>query len=87
MRGSEIASIGMAVVLIGIIIILAGFAKDIIERGSREGAAEKGEIRGGGVILIGPFPIVFGTDRQSTASVIILSIILIVIVWIFMRGR
>lgn len=44
---------------------------------------EKGKVNGGGAIIIGPFPIIFGTDKESVRTVLLLSItlgILLVIV-------
>jgi len=43
-----------------------------------------GQTRGGGVLLIGPIPIVFGSDRESVRTLMILAIVLIVIVLAFM---
>jgi uncharacterized protein (TIGR00304 family) len=35
-----------------------------------------GMARGGGAIIIGPIPIVFGTDKQSLKTALLLSIVL-----------
>ena len=43
---------------------------------------QKGRVRGGGVVMIGPFPIVFGTDKESVKMLLLLSIVLIVLVLI-----
>jgi uncharacterized protein (TIGR00304 family) len=45
---------------------------------------ERGKVRGGGAIIIGPFPIVFGTDKESVKILLILSIILIALLLAFM---
>ena len=42
------------------------------------------DIKGGGVIVIGPFPIILGTDTESTKKILIVSIILIAILVIIM---
>jgi len=44
----------------------------------------KGKIRGGGAVIIGPFPIVFGTDKESVRTLLLLSIILVVLVLVVM---
>jgi uncharacterized protein (TIGR00304 family) len=36
--------------------------------------AEEGETKAGGVIIIGPIPVVFGTDKETTKTVLILSL-------------
>lgn len=64
---------------IGLILALAGFAISLLAvllllvlstRG-------KGRVKGGGVIIIGPIPIIFGTDKQSVKIILILSVILV----------
>jgi len=43
-----------------------------------------GKVRGGGAVIIGPFPIVFGTDKESVKVILLLSIALIVLLLVFM---
>lgn len=43
-------------------------------------------VRGGGVIMIGPIPIIFGTDKGSAKTAIILAIILTILSFLFLRG-
>ena len=77
---------------VGFIFILAGFVVVFVAalllffRALRG----KGGVRGGGVVMIGPFPIVFGTDKESVKMLLLLSIALIVIILIltvFSYGR
>ena len=42
-------------------------------------------VRGGGVIMLGPIPIIFGSDKSSAQSSIILAIILILLALMFFR--
>lgn len=42
------------------------------------------KFKGGGVIMIGPIPIVFGSDNQSVQKLMILAIILMLIGFVFM---
>jgi len=44
----------------------------------------KGKVKGGGAVIIGPFPIVFGTDRESVKILLLLSTTLIVLILITM---
>ncbi len=44
----------------------------------------KGKIKGGGSVIIGPFPIVFGTDEESVRALLLLAIALIVLVLVVM---
>lgn len=43
-----------------------------------------GKVRGGGAVIIGPFPIVFGTDKESVKVILLLTIALIVLLLVFM---
>ena len=49
------------------------------------GKAES-KIRGGGVIMLGPIPIIFGSDKESAKAAIILAIILMVLSLLIFRG-
>lgn len=62
-------ALGVGLTVIGIILAVLAVASR--SRG----------IRGGGVLLIGPIPIVFGTDQQSVKLLIVLSIILMLIMF------
>ena len=75
---------GQLLFTMGFILILTGFVMVFVAalllffkafRG-------KGRVRGGGVVMIGPFPIVFGTDRESVKMLLLFSIALIAFVLI-----
>jgi len=64
--------------LAGILLVLVGFGVMVVamlSQGRREGA----DVKGGGVVLIGPVPIVFGSDMKWASVAIVLAIILIVL--------
>jgi uncharacterized protein (TIGR00304 family) len=71
-------------VFIGVTIILAGFLvvflATVISSNSSEEGEKRSEVRGGGVILIGPIPIIFGSDAKWASIAVILAIVLIFIV-------
>jgi len=56
----------LALVIIGIIIIVAVMILACTDQ------AKKGKVRGGGIIMIGPIPIIFGTDKKSIENILIL---------------
>jgi|Deesub1362A_J573_1020465.scaffolds.fasta_scaffold00005_11 uncharacterized protein (TIGR00304 family) len=72
-------TIGFLLVFLGILLIFMGMLTEAI-KGSE--LRSKGEVksRGAGIVMIGPFPIIFGTDAESVKIVIILTIILILLV-------
>jgi uncharacterized protein (TIGR00304 family) len=53
---------------------LVGFGVVVVAMLSSAG---KGEVKGGGVVLVGPIPIVFGTDAKWATAAILLAIVLI----------
>jgi len=48
------------------------------------GVKKKGKVTGGGAIIIGPFPIIFGTDKESIKIILLLSITLTILLVIAM---
>jgi uncharacterized protein (TIGR00304 family) len=47
---------------------------------SSRGGEGRTQVKGGGVILIGPIPIIFGSDAKWTSIAIVLTIVLIILV-------
>lgn len=74
----EIVSLGFVLIRGGGVLLI--FLSTLIGTGMG-----KGEVRGGGVVLIGPFPIVFGTDSEAVKGLVVLTIVLIVAAYLFMR--
>ena len=63
--------LGIALIFAGILITLIAVVLLFISS-----VRGKGEVKGGGAIIIGPFPIIFGTDKESIKTVLWLSITL-----------
>jgi uncharacterized protein (TIGR00304 family) len=72
------AGIGLALVVFGFILAFVAVILLAIRNGP-VGA----RTRGGGVLLIGPIPIIFGTDRDSVKVLMVLAIVLIAVVILF----
>ncbi len=67
--------------LAGIVLILIGLAIVVISNLLKSGRSSgKPNVRGGGAVIIGPIPIVFGTDQKMVQSMLILAIVLTVLV-------
>ena len=78
MNAETLYGLGVILVFAGILITLIAVILLFISS-----IREKGKVNGGGAIIIGPFPIIFGTDKESVRTVLLLSItlgILLVIV-------
>jgi len=79
-------------IMLGIILIMLGLfllVFWVITRSVQEGAGinskENANVKASGVIMIGPVPIVFGSDRRSALLAIILAIVLMILALIFLK--
>jgi len=70
----------------GVILLFAGFAIAFVAVIMLVITAmkEKGKVRGGGAVIIGPFPIIFGTDKEAVKILLLLSIALITLILVVM---
>lgn len=71
-------ALGIALIFVGVLIIIVAVILLSIS------GAKKGKVKGGGVIIIGPIPIIFGTDKKSLKTVLLLSLALTVMLVIAM---
>jgi uncharacterized protein (TIGR00304 family) len=71
----SLATLGFVLVLVGCVVILVALVLSFLAS-----AENKGRVKGGGALIIGPVPIVFGTDAESVKTLLILSIVLMVFV-------
>ena len=71
-------ALGIALVFVGVLIIVIAVILFSIS------GAKKGKVKGGGAIIIGPIPIIFGTDKKSLKTVLLLSLALTVLLVIVM---
>jgi len=72
---------------VGLTLVFVGFALAFVAvvllflRGFK---GKGGKVRGGGVVIIGPIPIIFGTDKESVKFILVLSIILVALLLVLM---
>jgi len=71
-------NIGLLVAVGGVVLAIVAIFGAILKS-----ARGTGQIRGGGVIMIGPVPIVFGTDKESARMLILLGIVLMIVLLLF----
>jgi len=69
-------ALGTVLVVAGIIVIVAAIAL------AAKDGSKKGKVRSAGVIMIGPVPIIFGTDKKSVKAVLALALVLTIVVLI-----
>ncbi|OYT40715.1 MAG: hypothetical protein B6U89_01310 [Desulfurococcales archaeon ex4484_58] len=71
-----VISIGLLLVFIGIILLFIGSIK---------GSGEK-SVSTGGVLIIGPIPIIFGSNQKIALAMLVLAVILTVLLFILYLG-
>ena len=83
-----LAFLGVLCIMVAMFLVFFGFAaqaggpEDYEDRQAPQQTKPKVKktIKGGGVVLIGPIPIIFGSDAKTTAILIILALVLIITV-------
>ena len=79
MNTSFLIIAGIIVVFVGIILIFVGSIS--------QSTSKNTEVHTGGIILIGPIPIIFGNDKSLIITGIIFAIVIMVLYYIlFYRG-
>lgn len=61
-------TLGMALIFVGVLIMVIAVVLLSIS------GVRKGKVRGGGAVIIGPVPIIFGTDEKMLKTVLLLSL-------------
>ena len=67
----DLTTLGAALIFAGVMVAAAGLFRSAGREGSR--------VEGGGVILVGPIPIAFGSDARWTSLAIGLALALVVV--------
>jgi uncharacterized protein (TIGR00304 family) len=71
-KGMLLIGLGMGMIVLGFLLVFIG-----ILLGASSGESD---VEGGGVIMIGPVPIVFGTGRGATLAMVLA--VLLMVLWI-----
>ncbi|MEJ5326853.1 MAG: DUF131 domain-containing protein [Candidatus Bathyarchaeia archaeon] len=67
---TSLYALGITMVFVGIMIIVVTLILLALS------SAKTGKVKGGGAVIIGPVPIIFGTDKKSLKTVLLLSLAL-----------
>ncbi len=70
MHAQILYTFGTALIVVGIILLIVTVALISIRKGKNV------KTKAAGIIMIGPIPIIFGTDKKSVKTVIILALAL-----------
>ncbi len=77
MRGEVIITAGIILIMVGVLLTFIGTALTAASQ-----PKEKGEVKAAGVVMIGPVPIIFGSDRNMAVTGAVLAIILMIVAYI-----
>jgi uncharacterized protein (TIGR00304 family) len=85
------AAIGFILIFIAILAFMFGFTSsyepyESTDENHEDKPRKKTSVKGGGVVLIGPIPIVFGSNWKIAAIMMIIAIILILVSCFFFRN-
>ena len=79
MDAGALYGLGIILIFAGTIVILVAIILFFLSSVRGEG-----KVRGSGAIIIGPFPIIFGSDKESIKTVLLLSLTLTILLIIVM---
>jgi uncharacterized protein (TIGR00304 family) len=71
-------AIGMVLIFVGVLVVAIAVLLLSIR------SAKGGKVRAGGAVIIGPVPIIFGTDKKSLKTVLLLSLALTLLLLVIM---
>ncbi len=75
----DLASILVLGFIIAILLAIVGIILVIIDAARGSGGEEGKNVKYGGVVLIGPVPIIFGKDSEAVKWAVILTIVAVVV--------
>lgn len=80
----KLIALGMFIIFVGAVILMLGVVRSVYQ--TREAGNAEGEVKAGGVILIGPIPIVVGTDKTMVLVSIAGAVLLLIAYYVWRRG-
>lgn len=78
-----LTELGLLLIFLGFVVAFIGMALTILS-GNRRGI--KGKVSGGGMIMIGPIPILFGTDKKWVVLMAIMAMAVIALYIVIVGG-
>jgi len=77
----KLIALGILLIFVGVAVLVIGVGGTVHQKAT----GERGEIKAGGVILIGPIPIVFGTDKTMVFLSIAGAVLLLLAYYVWRR--
>ncbi len=69
-EADSLVQLGMGIAIIGVVILVLAILLIVLPH------IRQGKTKAAGVVIVGPVPIIFGSDKQTVRTVLILSIVL-----------
>ncbi|MCZ7380362.1 MAG: TIGR00304 family protein [Candidatus Methanoperedens sp.] len=77
---------GSFLIILGFFLVASGMTgKEELDEERPAGTGKETRVKGGGVIFIGPVPLVFGTDKRYALLMMILAIVLMLLAITFLK--
>ncbi|MCL1978308.1 MAG: DUF131 domain-containing protein [Candidatus Bathyarchaeota archaeon] len=88
MDSSVLYTVAFLLIAFGILLVVVSILV-LVGKSCDVGGEGCGRVRGAGVIMIGPIPIIFGTDKKSVKTVLVFALALTVafVVWYYLMLR
>ncbi len=79
-------TVGSFLIILGFLLVAFGMmSKEESEEERPAGTGKETRVKGGGVIFIGPVPVVFGTNKRYALLMMILAIVLMLLLIVFLK--
>jgi len=72
-------AIGLTMIFLGLVVITLGLLVEMMRKRNEETKSEEQKTEYGGVIFIGPIPIVFGSNKKIAKTMLIIGVIIFVL--------
>lgn len=83
-----LVAFGITLIILGFVLTVFGMMRSAKEStGIPHKEIKEGKIKGGGVILIGPVPVVFGTEKRYALLLMVLVIVLMLLAMLFLKWQ
>ncbi|MCX8196095.1 MAG: DUF131 domain-containing protein [Acidilobaceae archaeon] len=79
MNWGYLVIIGIVLIVLGMLLVFIGTFLSALERG--------GKVEGGGVLVIGPLPIIFGTSATAAIAVAVIALLIMIVALLIMYLR
>lgn len=81
-QGNTVIIAGIIAIFIGFMLIFVGTALQ-----SSSSTQKSSEVKTGGVILIGPIPIIFGSDKETVITAVVMAIVIMILAYFLFYRR